>query len=157
MRAARRHGANSEKRRPKRERRWLRCDQSGAAAVEFALIAPFLTLLLLGMIAYAIYFGAAHSVRQLAADAARTAISGLNANERQDLVKKFIAANAPSYSFIDPAKITYKVGDSAVDPNQFAISVSYDAQALPIWNIFPGVIMPSSTITSTTEIRIGGF
>jgi len=42
----------------------------GAAALEFAILAPAFLLLGAGMLAYAIYFGAAHSVQQLAADAA---------------------------------------------------------------------------------------
>jgi Flp pilus assembly protein TadG len=49
---------------------------SGTAAVEFAILLPFYLFFLLGMLAYGIYFGAAHSVQQLAADAARTAIAG---------------------------------------------------------------------------------
>ncbi|TIM19494.1 MAG: pilus assembly protein, partial [Mesorhizobium sp.] len=48
-------------------------EQSGTSAIEFALLAPIFILLLLGMVAYGIYFGASHSVQQIAADAARTA------------------------------------------------------------------------------------
>ena len=35
------------------------------------MLAPLFILLLLGMVAYGIYFGASHSVQQIAADAAR--------------------------------------------------------------------------------------
>ena len=50
----------------------------------------------LGMLAYGIYFGAAHSLQQLTADAARTAVAGLSDSERQQLVSNFINANAAS-------------------------------------------------------------
>jgi Flp pilus assembly protein TadG len=132
-------------------------NQSGASAVEFALVAPVFLLLLFGMVAYAIYFGAAHSVQQLAADAARTAIAGMDENERKDMVSRFISTNSSSYTFIDGRKVTFTLGDSTKDVNQFALLVSYDASSLPIWNIFPGVVMPSSTITRKMEIRIGGL
>ena len=52
--------------------RWKENDD-GTSAIEFALLAPLFILFLLGMVAYGIYFGASHSVQQIAADAARTA------------------------------------------------------------------------------------
>jgi Flp pilus assembly protein TadG len=55
----------------------------GASAVEFAIIAPVFILMIVGMLAYGIYFGAANSVQQIAADAARTSIAGLNADRAQ--------------------------------------------------------------------------
>ncbi|GLS32839.1 TadE-like protein [Mesorhizobium albiziae] len=58
---------------------------SATAAIEFALLFPIFILLFLGMIAYGIYFGASHSVQQIAADAARVAIAGLDETERQTL------------------------------------------------------------------------
>ncbi|RVD33089.1 pilus assembly protein, partial [Mesorhizobium sp. M4A.F.Ca.ET.020.02.1.1] len=65
---------------PKSHVSWsrFRADAVGTTAVEFAMLAPLFILLLLGMVAYGIYFGASHSVQQIAADAARTAIAGLN-------------------------------------------------------------------------------
>nr|WP_295468683.1 TadE/TadG family type IV pilus assembly protein [Mesorhizobium sp.] len=53
----------------------------GATAVEFAMIAPVFIAFMLGMTAYGIYFGAAHSVQQLSADAARVALAGVNDTE----------------------------------------------------------------------------
>lgn len=52
--------------------------QHGTAVIEFAILTPVYLLLLTGMLAYGIYFGAAHALQQLAADAARTAIAGLD-------------------------------------------------------------------------------
>lgn len=131
--------------------------QSGASAVEFALIAPVFVLILFGMIAYGIYFGAAHSVQQIAADAARSSIAGLNVAERQQLAAGFVKNNADEYAFVDPAKVLVVVADSAKDHNQFDVTVTFDADALPIWNILPGVLMPSSTIERSSTIRIGGI
>ena len=82
-------------------RRAFRTDTSGTSAVEFALLSPLFILLLLGMVAYGIYFGAANSIQQIAADAARTAIAGLNQTERQTLVASFLTNNAGGYPFVD--------------------------------------------------------
>src|SRR5690606_30146982 len=84
----------------------IRTDISATSAVEFAMLAPLFILFLLGMVAYGIYFGASHSVQQIAADAARTAISGLDAAERKTLVADYVARNAAGYPFVDSAKLT---------------------------------------------------
>ncbi|WP_245523668.1 TadE/TadG family type IV pilus assembly protein, partial [Mesorhizobium sp. M8A.F.Ca.ET.167.01.1.1] len=103
-------------------------------------------LLLLGMVAYGIYFGASHSVQQIAADAARTAIAGLNQTERQALVTDFISHDITGYPFVGPKKLTVDATDSTVDGSQFVVSVSYDARNLPIWNLFRTLPLPGTTI-----------
>ena len=137
-------------------RKFTRAD-CGASAVEFAFVAPVFLFITFGMIAYAVYFGTAHSVQQIAADAARTAIAGMDETERQGLVTQFIAANASSYTFIEPEKVSFNVGDSALDINQLAVSISYDASNLPIWNLLPLTLMPNQTITRKMEIRVRGL
>ena len=57
--------------------RRFRGDRSATSAIEFAILSPLFIFFVMGMVAYGIYFGAAHSVQQIAADAARTAIAGL--------------------------------------------------------------------------------
>jgi Flp pilus assembly protein TadG len=113
--------------------------------------------MLLGMSAYGIYFGAAHSIQQLAADAARTAIAGLNPGDRQNLVSDFISRNAGEYAFVNPGKIIVIAEDSMVDPNQFVVAIKYDARNLPIWNLLSDLPMPSMTIARKSTIRMGGL
>ena len=71
-------------------RNHLTRDRAATSAVEFALVAPLFILMMLGMLGYGIYFGAAHSIQQLTADAARTAIAGLDEDERRSLAQAFI-------------------------------------------------------------------
>lgn len=130
---------------------------SGATAVEFAMLFPVYLMLFLGMTGYGIYFGASHSVQQLAADAARAALAGLDTAERRRLADGFIRHNAAGYPFIDPNKLTISVGDSPVDPDQFNVVVSYDAADLPIWGLFDRIGMPDQTILRRSTIRIGGI
>lgn len=135
---------------------WVR-DTSGTAAIEFAILTPVYLLLLTGMLAYGIYFGAAHSLQQLAADAARTAISGINEAERNALVSDFITRNAGQYMLIDKQRLVSKVSDSPLDPNQYRVELRYDASDLPIWNLYPPLPLPSSQIVYGATIRQGGI
>ena len=142
---------------PIRYRHSLCRDTNGSTAVEFALLVPLYLLLILGLTAYAIYFGAAHSVQQLSADAARTAIAGLDGRERQDLARRFIAGNANGYLFIDVTKLTVEVGDSSTDPSQFDVTLRYDATDLPIWALWDNLPMPNRIIQRRATIRMGGI
>ncbi|RYE45533.1 MAG: pilus assembly protein [Hyphomicrobiales bacterium] len=130
-------------------------DHRGASAVEFAIIAPVFILMIVGVLAYGIYFGAANSVQQIAADAARTSIAGLSASERNTLVTAFIENNAGGYVFIDPDEVDFTIGDDASDPNQYKVTVTYDASQLPIW-VLP-VPLPDKIISYTSTIRLGGI
>lgn len=121
------------------------------------MLAPLFILLLLGMVAYGIYFGASHSIQQIAADAARTALSGLDQQERQSLVDGFIHDNAGGYPFVDPTGLTVSAADSNADATQFVVSVRYDARGLPIWNLLHGLPLPDMVIARRSTIRIGGL
>ncbi|MET3927206.1 TadE/TadG family type IV pilus assembly protein [Devosia sp. 2618] len=135
---------------------WLR-DTRGTAAIEFAILTPVFLLMLTGMLAYGIYFGAAHSLQQLSADAARTAIAGLNTAERNRLVGAFLADNAGSYALIDPSRLKVTIGDKPGDSDLYRVTLVYDASQLPIWNLYPPLPLPSQTITYSSTIRRGGI
>ena len=93
---------------------WLG-DTRATSAIEFAILAPVFLLMLTGMMAYGIYFGAANSVQQIAADAARTAIAGLNEAERNGLVA-LSRRNAEEYLFIERSRMSFSIGDKPDDP-----------------------------------------
>ena len=132
-------------------------DIVGSTAVEFALLAPLYIFLLMGMTAYGIYFGASHSVQQLAADAARTAIAGITTIEREELAGGFVERNAAGYPFIDPTRLLVRVNASPNDTNQFDVVVRFDASRLPIWGLFEGLPVPDKIIEKRSTIRIGGI
>ncbi|MBJ3785903.1 TadE/TadG family type IV pilus assembly protein [Devosia sediminis] len=130
---------------------------TGTAVIEFAILTPVYLLMLTGMLAYGLYFGTAHALQQLSADAARTAIAGRDEAERDGLVSAFLDRNASRYMLIDRALLTHSVGDSTADPNQYEVRLSYDATALPIWNLYPPLPLPSTTISYGATIRRGGI
>jgi Flp pilus assembly protein TadG len=133
-----------------------RCS-AGTSAVEFAIVAPILILLLLSMVAWGIYLGASHSIQQIAADAARTAVAGLDENERISLADSYIAKNVSGYPFIDKAKLTLDIKDNPDDADEFTVAIRYDARDLPIWNLLPYLPLPGTTIRHSSTIRIGGM
>ncbi|RDE09419.1 TadE/TadG family type IV pilus assembly protein [Pelagibacterium lacus] len=138
-------------------RQGFRTASDGASAVEFALIAPVFLLLVFGAIAYGLYFGAAHSVQQLAADAARAAVAGLSDPERDALARRFIAANGDSYVLIRGALLDIDTVPGTADPDQFIVRLTYDASHLPIWNLYAPLPLPGErTITFSSTIRHGG-
>lgn len=114
-------------------------------------------MLMMGMAGYGIYFGASHSVQQIAADTARSAVAGLTEAERTTIAKRFIHDNAGGYPFIDPALLTADTHDSTADGNQFVVTVSYDASKLPIWHLIATLVMPDVTIRRQSTIRVGGI
>jgi Flp pilus assembly protein TadG len=131
-------------------------DRRGTSAIEFAILAPVFLLMLGGMLAYGIYFGAAHSLSQLAADAARTSLAGLDSAERSRLVTAFLTANAGDYMLINPRRLTFTIGDKPSDPNQYRVTLVYDAADLPIWALSPPLPLPSKIMNYSSTIRLGG-
>lgn len=135
----------------------LRGDERGGAAIEFAILAPIYLMLLAGMLAYGIYFGAAHSLQQLAADAARVSIAGLDTTERNNLVRTYLTDNAGGYVLINPQKLAYAIGDKPGTQNQYLVTLRYNAEDLPIWNLYLPLPLPSREIAYSATIRTGGL
>lgn len=130
--------------------------RNGAAAIEFAVIAPLFFMCVLTLIAYGIYLSAAHSIQQIAADAARTAIAGLSEEERERLATDYIRRTTMSQTFIQSARMSVSVRDDANNANQFTVTVTYDASDLPIWNLFT-FALPGEQIERYATIRVGGI
>lgn len=131
--------------------------REGSAAIEFALIAPLLLVFLVGALCYGIYFGAANSVQQIAADVARATVAGLTEEERGVIAQRYAADVAKSFVLIDPARIAVKTAPSAANSDILEVTVSYDASRLAIW-AFAGLIpMPSRVIVRSAAIRRGGY
>lgn len=132
-------------------------DRRGTSAVEFALIVPVFLLILFGLVAYGVYFGAANSVQQLAADAARASIAGLDEDERRKLAASYISDNASGYMLLDGSHVSVDVTSGERSRSQFDVSISYDAERLPIWNMHIPLPLPGKVIRRSSTIRIGGI
>jgi Flp pilus assembly protein TadG len=137
--------------------RRIAADSGGAAAVEFALVFPVALLFLCGLLAYGIYFGAAHSVQQLAADAARASVAGLDDAERVSIARQHVAASGGNYPLLRSDRMSVIAGALPADPSQFQVSVVFNSADLPIW-VFSGLVpLPQKTIERTAIIKRGGY
>jgi Flp pilus assembly protein TadG len=131
-------------------------DRAGTSALEFAIIAPLFFLVLFTLIAYGIYLSVTHSVQQVAADAARTAVAGLNPTERVTLVHRYLETSRLDYSFLNRAKMQVVVTDDPANPEQFTVTITYDSSDLPIWNLFT-FALPAEKIERYATVRVGGL
>lgn len=124
-------------------------DRRGAAILEFALVLPFLSALLFGILAYGQYFLLAHSVQELANDAARATIGGVTAAERVQLARDTVGAELPQIAAMPAERVTTQVAEA----NGFVtVEVRFDATAITLFHT-PLVPMPSPMIARRAVIR----
>jgi Flp pilus assembly protein TadG len=128
--------------------------EDGAIAVEFALLGPLLIVMILGICAYGGYFWMSHSVQQLANDAARAALGGLDTTERQSLAQQVVTSEALTYPSLDGSRIHLSLVDTTT---QLTVNVAYDASGSPFWAAAGLVPMPSTTFTRSATIKLGGY
>jgi Flp pilus assembly protein TadG len=121
-------------------------ERRGTAIIEFAILLPVLISLLMGIVCYGLYFGAAHSVQQLAADAARHSIAGATLTERRTMVTSFVSANGPSYFLVRAERLS-EVSATEQAGGRLRVRISYDATWLPIFGFSKLVPLPPATIT----------
>lgn len=132
-------------------------DRGASAAVEFALVFPIGLIFFCGLMAYGLYFSVANSVQQLAADAARASVGGLDDAERVNIARAHVASSGGSYPLLNLNRITVSAQPLAADPAQFQVRIAFDSGELPIW-VFSGLIpLPNKTIERTAIISRGGF
>jgi Flp pilus assembly protein TadG len=132
---------------------WFRNEQ-GSAAIEFAVLGPVLTVMLLGVMAYGGCFWISHSLQQLANDAARSTVGGLSTAERQSLAQATLASEAPTYLNLTGNLVTLTESESG---QAVTVSIAYDASASVFWAMKSLIPMPSSTIVRQATIQLGGY
>jgi len=131
-------------------------DQSGATAVEFAIMLPMFLALIFGIVVFGSYLTMVHGVQQLAAEAARTSVAGLSDSERNSLATSYVTSSAASYPLLDAAKINVVAAPSSSDPNAYIVKVNYDASASFIFAL-PFVPPLPQSISRSAVIPNGGF
>lgn len=126
----------------------------GSAAVEFAIVGPVLLLVLTGIFAYGGFFLTAHSVQQMTNDAARSAIAGLDDDERRSLARTSVTTSLGAQPFMrgELEGVTLTRVDQAM-----VIEVTYNASEDLYWTFRPILPLPSPHITRTATVRVGGY
>jgi Flp pilus assembly protein TadG len=134
----------------------LLCCRSGSAAVEFAMVVPVFLTIVFGIVVFGSYLAVVHGVQQLAAEAARSSISGISETERGNLAAQYVSANAGVYPLINASKLTVSAASSPANTRVFVVTVRYDASNMFIYTL-PLVPMPPSDIARSAAIPYGGF
>lgn len=132
-------------------------DDKATTAIEFALIAPVLLLLLFGIIGYGYVFGVYHGVQQIASEAARASVAGLDDRERERIAKDFVTANVPAYAFLDPAKIRVTTAASSAPTSTFQVAVSYDFSDTIFHQLGSLIALPHPVVERRAVIQRGGY
>ncbi|KRE24230.1 hypothetical protein ASE66_03010 [Bosea sp. Root483D1] len=135
----------------------LRTDRSASTAVEFAFIAPILLMLLFGIIGYGHAFGVYHGVQQLAAEAARASVAGLDDAERERLARSFITRNIGSYAFLEPSKLTVRTTALGAPAPSFEVAIVYDYSGSAFNRLSSMVALPMPVVERRAVVQRGGY
>ena len=135
--------------------RLLSC-RRGVSAVEFAMLLPVFLALVFGIVVFGSYLALVHGLQQLAAEAARSSIAGINSSERSSIATNYVSANIGTYPLISPNNVSVSAAVSGTDPNVFVVTVSYNAAGMFLFSL-PFVPTPPSTIIRSAAIPFGGF
>jgi Flp pilus assembly protein TadG len=129
-------------------------DRRAASAVEFALVAPFMLLLIAAVLAYGSIFATSLSLQQLAAETARATIGGLNDVERKALAQAYLDANSSNYPILLAKDLTFEF-DAATSTRLSSVKLKYDLKDHPAY-AFSGLIpLPASPISCSMVVTDG--
>lgn len=138
-------------------RRTFSADQKANAAVEFGLTLPVFLLVVLGVLVYGLYFGVAHGVQQLAAEAARASVSGLSDQERAAIARATALDTVGRYPLLRSQGLVVEGRTDAADPGRFVVTVRYDASHLGLSAFSRLLPTPPEAIERSAIVRRGGF
>ena len=136
--------------------RLLRC-QKGIAALEFALVAPALLMLIFAIIIYSFWFSALLGVRHAAAEGARAAMAGLSSSERTDLARARAQAVINGYGTLLGSGGTPDIQAQPDGIGQFKVQVRYDMSGSPLIRYASFVPLPSTTLGATVIVTNGSY
>jgi Flp pilus assembly protein TadG len=140
-----------------RPRRLRRSARRGAVIVEFALVVPFISLIVFGVIDFSKAYGQMNALNSALREGARygSKLKNISTSNYSKLVKVKVAEYATQYGFagMDTTKVAVTLtASSAATPVEY-ITVKATAHpiSLQILNRFLGV--PALTITRTVVFR----
>ncbi len=136
-----------------RDKNFIR-NEGGASAVEFAIIAPFLLLLVAGILAYGSVFATSLSLQQLAAETARASIGGLNDAEREQLAQAHFSLVSSQYPMLRPEAVSFSF-DSNGAGEQSRVTLSYDTATHPAYALEQLIPLPASPLSYSMIITDG--
>lgn len=129
-------------------------DNRATSAVEFALIAPLLLLLIASILAYGSIFATSLSLQQIAAETARATIGGLSDAERKTLAQTKLNAIAADYPMLDVSKVTFAF-DAGAGSQISKVTLRYDMVNHPAYTLENLLPLPKSPLTYSLIVTDG--
>jgi Flp pilus assembly protein TadG len=128
----------------------LAADLRGVAVVEMAIVLPVLLVILMGIVTYGSWFLTAHSVQQVANDAARASLAGVNATDRANIVNASVATSVRRGGTLSATHTSVAIDD---DGATLVVHLSYDASSNPLFtaSMLP---LPEKVIRRDAVIRL---
>jgi Flp pilus assembly protein TadG len=109
---------------------------SGVVALEFALMAPLMLVVLLGAVAFAIHFAILVALIHAASEGARASISGLTDADRQTAAQARVGQVFTSYGAMLPSSQTSVTSQAGTVAGTYQVTVTYNPGALDVMNTF---------------------
>jgi Flp pilus assembly protein TadG len=138
-------------------KRQLRTCEQGLAALEFALLAPALLMLVFAVVLYSFYFAALMGVRHAAIEGARAAVAGLSTAERTALAQDRAQAVISGYGTLLAAGGGPVVTAGPDATGTFRVRVSYNMSGSPMMRYAAFVPMPSPTVSASVVVTNGSY
>ena len=138
-------------------KRQLRTCEQGLAALEFALLAPALLMLVFAVVLYSFYFAALMGVRHAAIEGARAAVAGLSTAERTALAQDRAQAVISGYGTLLAAGGGPVVTAGPDATGTFRVRVSYNMSGSPMMRYAAFVPMPSPTVSASVIVTNGSY
>lgn len=134
-------------------------DDRGVAAVEFALVAPLLLVLIFGIIVYGIYFCVWIAISEAASAGARASVAGLTDAERISLATTAVTNDINAYGPM------LNIGNAAITAHDaagsgggaFQVSVTYNMTSFGLATLAGLLPIPTATPQATVTVSNGGL
>jgi Flp pilus assembly protein TadG len=127
------------------------------AALEFAMVAPVLLLMVMGMMCFGFYYTYLHELQELASSAARASVAGLNEAERDTLAKAFVANAVVNSELLSASDLTVSTGTSGTPAAFYEVTLAYNMKDTPLPLMAGFVHLNAANISRTSTIQFGYY
>jgi Flp pilus assembly protein TadG len=127
------------------------------AALEFAMVAPVLLLMVMGMMCFGFYYTYLHELQELASSAARASVAGLNEAERDTLAKAYVANAVVNSELLSASDLTVSTGTSGTPAAFYEVTLAYNMKDTPLPLMAGFVHLNAANISRTSTIQFGYY
>lgn len=135
----------------------LRHETRAVAALEFAMVAPVLLLMVLGMMCFGFYYTYLHELQELASSAARASVAGLSQSERDTLARQYVTNAIANSSLLSSSDLTVTTATSGTPAIFYAVTLAYNMKDTPLPLMAGFVHLNASSISRTSTVQFGYY